>query len=238
MAGKNITRELSTVIAAAIRSALADVHVSLPARVQSYDSEKQTATVVFELRRLLEGTKGLIPEDLPTLADVPVRFARTTTMGTFLPVAEGDQGHVEFTEVPLDAWLAVGELTTPTTVGRHTLGGAVFVPGLVPTAKANADDIGTDMVMGNIGGVQIRVKPGGTVEVVDAATGTTASQFVALAAETLARLTSIAGAHDTHTHITTATVSTGAPGVLAVTAAPIGSIASVASNNLKANKAP
>jgi hypothetical protein len=227
-----ITPDLAEVIANAIESALIDVHVALPGKVESYDSATQTANVQLQVKRMLPKTDGqYATEDLPVLENIPVQFPRTRTFAFTMPVAEGDFGLVVFSEMSIDQWRSKGDNTSPGDIGRHTLTGAVFQPGLMPNAEAIGDDIGDDAVFGEIGGVQVRVKPGGVCEVVTGG-GPTADDFVAQAAKTKKALDDILAIFSTGTPV-------GLDGGAALQTAWISAAAlvvtDVASSNLKAD---
>ncbi len=228
-------------ISAAIESALIDVHVALPGQVQSYDAATQTATIELQVQRVLPQGINFVTESLPVLENVPVQFQRTNTHIMTLPLAAGDYGLVIFSEMSIDQWRSKGDNTSPGDIGRHTLTGGVFQPGLMPLAETvlpTSDVLSADIVIGKIGGGQLRVKPGNTIEAVaGGASGQSADDFVAMAGQVLARLEALETAHNTHIHITTATIGAGAtPGVLSPPAIIVSpAITAVASSNLKAN---
>ncbi len=228
-----ITPSDAEVIADAIESALLDVHVGLPGKVQTYNSATQTATVELQVKRALptdDPTTPYTTEDLPVLENIPVQFPRTNSFALTFPLAAGDTGLVVFSEVSIDQWRSKGLNTTPGDIGRHTLTGGVFQPGLVPVARAITDIIGSDLVLGKIGGAQVRVKTGGTIEAVSSA-GPTADDFVAMAGKVLTELNKIATALSSHTHtgVTTGSGTSGTPLTPPYTAN------AVASSNLKAD---
>ena len=180
-----ITPDDAELISEAITSALIDVHVALPGKVQSYNAAEQTAVIELQVKRVLPTdslTTPFVTETLPVLENVPVSFPRTNKFFMSFPIQAGDTGQVIFHEMSLDQWRSKGVVTSPGDIGRHTLTGGVFFPGLSPNAEALTDPVGSDMVMGEIGGNQIRVKLGGAVEVTSGG-GATADDFVAMAAK-------------------------------------------------------
>ncbi len=224
-----ITPSEAEMIADAIESALIDVHVALPGKIQSYDPATQTATVELQLKRALpKGDGTYATEDLPVLENVPIQFPRTKLFAFTLPIAEGDFGLVVFSEMSLDQWRSKAGNTSPGDVGRHTLTGGVFQPGLMPNDEAIDDDIGSDLMIGEIGGVQVRVKPGGVCHVVTGGS-TTADSFVAMAGKVLSELTNLETNFNTHVHPTAAV---GPPSIPVPITPPV---AAVASSNLKAD---
>ena len=229
-----ITPTEAETIAAAIESALLDVHVGLPAMIQSYDAPTQTADVELQVKRVLPAGIGFATEELPVLANIPVEFPRTKRFVLTFPLEEGDYGRVFFNEVSIDQWRSKGEITSPGDMGRHTLTGGVFVPGMMPNSEAIPDDVSADLVLGEIAGVQVRVKPGGALECVSGG-GPTADDFVGMAGKILSELQNLATNVDAHTHTVPIVGAAGTtpttPPLLPVTPAP----ASVASSNLKAD---
>ena len=234
-----ITPTDAEVIVAAIESALLDVHVMLPGRVAKYNSATQTATVELQVKRVLPQGNRFATEDLPVLENVPVAFMRTNEFMITVPVKEGTTGMVIFSEMSLDQWRSKGTNTSPGDIGRHTLTGGVFQPGLSPVAQTilpatlGGDDIGEDLVMGSIGGGQLRVKPSGTVEAVAGGTGgQSADGFVSMALKTKAGLQTIV---DAITNAATGGSDGGAAYKTNMIALLTDPVASVASSNLKAN---
>lgn len=181
-----ITPTEAEVILDAIESALIDVHTMLPGKIESYSPLTQTATVQLQVKRTLPKDDGsYATESLPVLQNVPVQFMRTNAAVFTLPIKKGDFGSVVFSEMSLDQWRSKAAETSPGDVGRHTLTGGVFVPGLMPlkeTILPTSDDLSTDVIMGFIGAAQLRAKPGGTLEAVAGGIGgQSADDFVVMA---------------------------------------------------------
>lgn len=151
-------------ISAAIESALIDVHVALPGQVQTYDAATQTATIELQVQRVLPQGINFVTESLPVLENVPVVFPRSASFAVTFPIATGDYGQVQFNEMSIDQWRSKGEDTSPGDIGRHTLSGGVFVPGLNPNDSALSDAAhASNMVVGLDGGIQIHITPGGEI---------------------------------------------------------------------------
>lgn len=159
-----LTPTEADMISAAIDSALIDVHVALPGQVQSYDASTQTATVVLQVQRVLPKGIEFVTESLPVLENVPVAFLRSASFFVSMPIAEGDYGLVLFNEMSIDQWRSKGEDTSPGDIGRHTLSGGVFMPGLNPNDSALADADSDNLVVGLDGNnAQIHITPSGSV---------------------------------------------------------------------------
>ena len=159
-----ITPELAEVITAAIDDRLIDVHNNLPGRIQSYDKTKQTATVELQLNRLLENDEGgVVSEVLPVLQNVRVVFPRVQNYYLYFPITEGASGDVIFSDASIGQWLATGTVSDPEDIGRHTLSGAKFYPGLYPDDEVLVDVIEDGMQLGQTGKNKITLKDDGSI---------------------------------------------------------------------------
>jgi len=175
------TPTLPHAIAAAIESALIDVHTAMVCKVQTWDPDTQTADLVPQVQRPLEelATGNIVHEDLPILPNVPIAFPRSASFFVSFPLSAGDFVLVIFNEYSIDQWREKGRVTAPGDIGHLTLTGAIGIPvGPYPDSQALAGAPPTDMVVGHDGGAQVHIKPGGTVEVTSAG-GETADDFVA-----------------------------------------------------------
>lgn len=141
---------LAELLQIAMDSRLTDLHVALPARIESYDKAKQTVDVQPMLKRALpDGRDNYTAESLPTIADVPVLFPRSGGFFISMPLAKGDFVLLVFAERSMANWRSTGNESDPGDLGMHTLDGAVAIPGIFPDSKAlsSADD--TNMVLGS-----------------------------------------------------------------------------------------
>lgn len=160
------TPDIADVIADAIDSRLLDVHTMVPAKVETYDAAKQVADVTPMIKRVLRTVSGgRVAEDLPTIPCVPVSQLRAGVFFVNVPVSAGTTGMLVFAETSIDRWRATGERVDPADARRHGLSGAVFVPGLAPSADALADASATDMRMGIDGGARIDIAADGTISI-------------------------------------------------------------------------
>jgi hypothetical protein len=200
------------VLRLAISGALENVHVALPGRIEEWDPAQQKASVKPLVKRLIAAEDGEeILEELPVLTDVPVLFPRSSEFFLSLPLAPGDFVLLVFCERSIDAWTAgSGDDTDPNDFRRHDLSDAVALPGFYPFAKALADVSASTMALGKTGGPQVHVD-GAAVHL----GAYPATDFVALAAATEARLTALevalgAGGH-THAGVAPGPGVTGPP---------------------------
>lgn len=222
MSGRNVNS--SDVLDARFDAALLDLHTALPGVVKSYDATKQVADIQPTIKRIdrdENGTKVVL--DPPVISSVPILWPRAGGYFVTFPLAPGDSVLLVFCESELGAWLDSGQVAHPGDEGRHTLSGAVAIPGLFPVAGAlGAGDAGTGhMVLGKVGGPQIHI---------DAATvqlGGPGGSFVALADLVLSRLNTIQATFDAHIHPTPG-------GPSSPTGTLIGPLAAVAATKAKA----
>ena len=67
-----------------------NLHTALPAKVVSFNQEKQTVTLAIQIKmQLADGTGA----DIPPLVDVPVSFPRGGGFAVTFPLKAGDDCH-------------------------------------------------------------------------------------------------------------------------------------------------
>ncbi len=204
--------ELATVIRGAIDARMVDLHTAMPGRVEAYDKDTQTADIRPQFKRVMRRVNGeRVAEELPVIPCVPVQWPRGGGFAMTMPLAVGDFGMLILQEYSIDRWRSQGEQVDPADERRHGLSGAVFVPGLFPSADALADADNVDLRMGKDGGVRIDVKDSGVIEV----GAPSATESIALGDIIKTHLDAIKTYLDGHIHTTTATISTGSVGVIA-----------------------
>ena len=130
------TPSLSDVIAAAQNVRLQDLHVALPARVESFDAAKQLADVQpLLLVPLIDENGQETTARLPVIPSVPVVYPRGSGFHLVFPLAVGDNVLVVFSERSLDQWKAKGGEVNPVDQTFHSLAGAVCFPGMYPATN-------------------------------------------------------------------------------------------------------
>lgn len=188
------------------------INCSVPARVKSYDSSTQLATVQPVIQ-----VKGVT---LKPIEDVPVVWPGGAGGFFHSGLVEGDNVIVLFMDEDFSVWWESGSISPALVDDRHGLH-AVALPGFRREAEPLDVSVG-HTVIGADG--DVRLGSDG------------AALFVALAQYVDDRLATIQAAFDAHTHVTTAvTGGGGPPGVIAPPASPIGALASVASDKVKAD---
>lgn len=172
---------LTDLLDAAMASRMADLHTCFPGRIESYDYTTQKATVKPLLNRRLKDGRV---EELPVLANVPVWMPRSGGAAIVLPVAPGDTCWVACAERSMDEWKQRGAVQTPTDPRKHAVVDAVAFVGLIPFNLGTAAENATDVLI-TYAGNNVRLKPGGAIEIEAAGSVTVISPQVTInAAET------------------------------------------------------
>lgn len=128
-----------------------DLHTSMPGIIQSFDAEKQTASVQPAIRRIFISRQGddeiLAPHDLPILINVPVQFPRGGGFSLTFPVKKGDECLLVFAERSLDQWHKFGGVRDPGARRFHSLSDATAFVGVssIPNKVLNYDPINTQL---------------------------------------------------------------------------------------------
>jgi hypothetical protein len=176
-----------------IMSQMADqLCVSLPGKVESYDSSTQTADVKPLLSKSIVDKDGNEEKvEIPVISKVPVAFSRGGGHFMSFPLEKGDNVFLVFCDRSIDDfWFSDGSAPMDQVDFRtHDLSDAVAIPVFYPSSKSITDLIGNDGVFGKEKGAQVRSK-GDTIEVTTKG-AIAASDFVALASLVLAELNKI-----------------------------------------------
>lgn len=140
-----------------------EIHVSMPAKVVSFDEDKQTAVVQPLVRdKILNRSTGDVGfVKLPIIQDVPVCFPSGGGFTLTMPVGAGDEVLLVFTDTSFDSWWARGDVQNWVDLRRHDLSDAVAVLGM--RSKPNViDSVITDGAeLRNDGGdVKVQIKNG------------------------------------------------------------------------------
>lgn len=200
----------------------AHLFVALPATVESYDAAGQTVNCKPMTKRVARNADDdRLVDELPVLPAVPVVWLRAGGYFMTMPLAAGDGGLVVCCDSDLGAWRDSGRVSDPGDERRHSLTGAVFIPGLETVARALTEAATGHMVLGQQGGPSIHID-GSSVQLGDAG-----GQFVALAnlvtANFNALLAAVAGVtpSGTETGLTALKLALAAPGFFQPVAATL-----------------
>lgn len=136
-----------------IKSYMVDVHVALPARVDSYDAATQTVKVTPCVRRArLSDTRSIEKEAIPQIENVPVAWPRGGGFFATMPLKKGDFVSLIFNEASPAVFRTTGEVpSNPGEIKRHGLGDPVAVPGgAFPNSQPIADARDDAAVLGGL----------------------------------------------------------------------------------------
>lgn len=122
-----------------------DIRVAIPAKVVSFDAEKQTITAQPLIREKIiyrvNGTTEFV--NLPQLTDIPVQFPQAGNFVLTMPIQAGDEVMLIFQDMCIDSWWFSGGIQNWMDRRRHDLSDAIAIPGLnsVPNVISDiADD--------------------------------------------------------------------------------------------------
>ncbi len=155
---------LAQVLKDAITAKLYDVHVCLPARVETYDHSLQKADVKPLLKKRYKSTGET---ELPVVTSVPVQWpaAANKTAYLHLPLKPGDIGMLIFCERSIDAWLSgTGQIVVPSDPRHHNLSDGIFIPGLQPFG-APLENTRADNAIFQNGQMRVELDPDGKISI-------------------------------------------------------------------------
>lgn len=129
----------------AIREQLLDLHTMIPAKIESYDSSTQKATVVVSINR------GINNKVFPPakLFNVKVAFPRMGDRGVSYEVKVGDSVLLGFAHRDLTQWASAGEGFGPNTNDICPLSSAVVIAGLSPDLQTFTQKQGVTELVGD-----------------------------------------------------------------------------------------
>lgn len=157
------TPTLAEVLRRAMDRRVADLRVSLPARVTRYDASKRLCDAHPLLRETYtDADDKPMNVSLPVVTNVPVVFPGAGGFSVTFPVEPGDIVLLVFADRSLDRWLSMGGEVDPIDPRRHALSDAVAIPGLQPFVNAVAADADA-MVVGDKDGAHIEIRRDGDV---------------------------------------------------------------------------
>lgn len=222
--------DAASAMEASINIQLAQLHVSLPVRVVSYDPTKQQVKVQPVVQRV--DPDGQV-RPYPPIAACPVAFPAGGGYCLSWDLQAGDLGLLVFASAAIGQWVATAQETVrPESARRGSLSDGVFVPGIRPQGTPLATLAGGGLSVGKEDGTArlhissagvVQVK-GGTVEI-----GPSATDKAALASLIDAHFTALKTALDLHTHTSASPGSPTSPPIVPSPAPP----ATVGSSTVK-----
>lgn len=142
---------LIEVLTRAIERGAAELRVSLPGQIESFDKAAQTADVKPLLKESTFDTGDEIVESLPVIPGVPVQFSGGGGFSETWPVAKGDLCFLVFSDRSLDRWFENGGDVDPVELSRHVLANAVAILGVRDKGSALSEFDASRAVWGNKG---------------------------------------------------------------------------------------
>ena len=157
---------LSETVREAIRSKLLDMHVCLPGKVASYDLTKKVADVDLVVRRGIPSSDGdgYVINAFPQLRNIPVCQPAAGGFFVHLPVAVGDFVWVHVSDVSIDKYRSTGKLSDVNDPRLHHLAHAWCTP-MYDVASVPGGGHASNLVIGEEGGAEIHIEPGGAVRI-------------------------------------------------------------------------
>lgn len=174
---------LASNIKQGINSHIKELHTSTPGIIESFDAEKQLATVQPAIKRVFvtrEGNKEILsPSELPLLINVPIIFPRGGGFSLTFPVKKGDECLLTFCERSIDNWHKTGKIEIPGAKRFHSLSDATAFVGLsslinkVPNydstnTQLKSDDSKVEITLLTNGTINIKANTKVTVDAPDA----------------------------------------------------------------------
>lgn len=213
------TPTLAEIIRRSLESRLAELHVSMPCKVISYNASENTVNLqpLIKRKRRNVDTNVVTTTSIPALQNVPVAFPRCAGGWITFPLAADDIGMVVFSERSIKDWTGAtaGSEVTHSDDTLHPLSGAWFIPGGYPSSAPISAPDTANVVIHAAQKLDLGEK------------GLSASDLVAIGALVDARLSTIQTSFDTHTHPS-------GMGPTGVPAAVIGSLASTKATKVRA----
>jgi len=147
---------LDELINRAVRKAMRETRVAMPARIVSYNAGTRRAQVqILQPDRTEDGQQ--IPQ--PIVTEVPVFMPIGGGASITTPIGAGDTGIVMFADQDIGGWVADGDTSGTDSGRRHSLNDAMFMPG---DGRSAAD---ASNVIITFGGATIKITPGGDVDI-------------------------------------------------------------------------
>jgi hypothetical protein len=132
----------SQVFKAVAKSVSYGLRVSLPGKVKSFDSNKQTVSVDLAIKERI--TINNVTQDItiPTLLDVPIGLPRSGGYALTMPVTEGTECWVIFGDRCINTWWANGGVGVQERFRAHSLSDGYALLGVwsQPNVLSNYDN--------------------------------------------------------------------------------------------------
>jgi len=146
-AGDKGVPTLEALVQQGVRNALKDLHTAMPGIIDTFDPVTQTCTVQPAIKRIFVGGEAVA---LPVLINVPVSFPSAGGLSITLPVKQGDECLIIFSERSIDNWLQFGELKIPNDRRFHDLSDGIVIMGLKSNPNVLTDYDPENLVIRNV----------------------------------------------------------------------------------------
>lgn len=147
------TPTLASAMMRAVEARLYDVHVCVPARVESYDeSARKISAQPLIHRGVIDEGGDRVAERPAVIQEIPVVFPGSGGVRVKFPIAVGDVVLLLFSGQSLDRWLVRGGEVDPEDDRRHAESDAIAIPGLQPFSGTGAAGNGSPMIEFTTGG--------------------------------------------------------------------------------------
>lgn len=174
----NLVEMLTNLLGASVDGRMADVHVAIPGRVETYDAALQKASVQPLVMRAHEGEDGgRVAQKLPVIPEVPVLFPGGGDFMVTFPIQRGDVVLLVFSEASLDKFLVRDGIVDPQDDRRHNISDAIAIPGLRNFKSPRSGASSTAMIVGPEAGSARIELDGSTVKAGGSAPLVTVTEF-------------------------------------------------------------
>jgi hypothetical protein len=103
------------------------LHVAMPGIIQSFDATKQTVTVQPCITERINIDGVLSRQRLPLIVDVPIILPRSGGFSITLPISQGDECLLIFSDSCIDSWWSAGGIQDQMFRRRHDLSDAFAI---------------------------------------------------------------------------------------------------------------
>ncbi len=160
----------------------ADLRVSVPGIIQSFDAGKQTVTVQIALREKIS-IKGVNSwRAIPILVDVPIFMPRAGDYVLTMPITVGDECLVIFGDACMDAWYQSGGVQNQMDKRRHDLSDGFALCGIWSQPRVVSGYSTDSAQLRNLEGTAFVEIKGDVINVIGSNINCTATESISLKA--------------------------------------------------------
>ncbi len=123
---KSRQQSLPLMVQTGIKSAIKELHTSIPGIIQEFDPVTQFAKVDIAIKRIKASDGSEV--QINPIVNVPVYFQRSGGFEITFPILKGTECWVHFSERSLDNWKRFGEIRRPIDLRFHDYQDAFAVP--------------------------------------------------------------------------------------------------------------